>query len=316
MLDSFSIAVVIPAYKVTNHLEQVIITVPDFIDHIIVVDDKCPIESGNIATRLKDNNSKIYTVFHTENMGVGGAVLSGYEKAAEFNVDFIVKMDGDGQMDPDYLKPLLQPLLNGKADYTKGNRFTDRELLRSMPKVRLIGNSLLSFILKLCSGYWNVMDPTNGYTAIRTETASKLNRKSVSKRYFFESDMLVHLNIQNAVVKDVPMTAIYGDEESSLNVGNILRKFPLLLIKRFLKRIFLKYYVYDFNMASVYILLGVPLFLFGVFFGSVKWIQSVAQNEVATTGTVMLSVLPIILGIQFILQAIQIDINAVPTKKG
>jgi len=314
MLESFSIAVVIPAYKVVNHLEQVINTVPEFVDHIIVVDDKCPVGSGTIATRLEETNPKLHSVFHSENTGVGGAVISGYKKAAELSADLIVKMDGDGQMDPSYLPTLLAPLLAGNADYTKGNRFTDRELLRSMPKVRLIGNSLLSFILKLCSGYWNVMDPTNGYTAITSKTASKLNTKSLSKRYFFESDMLVHLNIQNAVVRDVPMTAIYGDEESSLNVGNILLKFPKLLIKRFLKRVFLKYFVYDFNMASVYLILGVPLLLFGTFFGCVKWIQSVAQNEIATTGTVMLSVLPIILGVQFILQAIQIDINSVPSK--
>lgn len=217
-------------------------------------------------------------------------------------------------MDTAFIERLLKPLKLKKADYTKGNRFKEPAYLKNMPRIRLFGNSVLSFMLKVCSGYWNIMDPTNGFTAIRTEILRKFNFTKLSKRYFFESDMLVDLNIYGAVVKDIPMPAIYGDEESSLKIGNILLRFPFQLKHRFIKRILYKYFFFDFNMGSVYILVGFPLFLFGTIFGIYRWIYGMVHNEVNSTGTVMLAILPIILGIQFILQAIQIDINSVPKK--
>ena len=314
MSKNDKIAVVIPAYKVEKHLKKVISNLPDFIDHIIVIDDNCPQKSGNIAQKMAEQNSKISIIFHKKNTGVGGAVMSGYKKALDLECDYIIKMDGDGQMDPAFIPKILKPLQKNKADYCKGNRFQEPAYLKNMPKIRLLGNSLMSFVMKLCSGYWDIMDPTNGYTAINASTLKKLNLKKISKRYFFESDMLVHLNIFNAVVKDIAMPAIYGEEESSLRIGSILLRFPFLIKRRFCKRILYKYFFYDFNMASIYTLIGVPFFLFGSVFGVYRWIYGVMHDEVNSTGTVMLAILPIILGIQFILQAIQIDINSVPKK--
>ena len=212
------------------------------------------------------------------------------------------------------MQKLIQPIIDRKADYTKGNRFTDFKALRQMPKVRLFGNSGLSFLVKASSGYWNMMDPTNGYTAINKHALEELDLDNIAKRYFFESDMLINLNIENAVVADVDIPAKYGDEESSLSVTKTLFGFPPKLFKGLCKRIFLKYFIYDFNMFSLYLVLGLPMVLFGTGWGIEKWIEAIITNVETTTGAVMLAVLPIILGTQFLLQAIQIDMNNIPKK--
>ena len=313
MIKNKKIAAVIPSYKVSSHIKKVITTLPDFIDTVIVIDDKCPQESGNLIQLL--NIPKVIVIFHKENLGVGGAVITGYKKAIELDSDIIVKIDGDGQMNPEYIKKLIQPILNDTADYTKGNRFSDFEALKKMPKIRLFGNSALSFLVKSCSGYWNIMDPTNGFTAINKTAILGLNLNTLSKRYFFESDILINLNIENVVVKDIPLPSIYKDEESSLSIAKVLFEFPPKLFKGFLKRIFYKYYIYDFNMASIYMLLGFPMFIFGFTYGGFAWYKSIETAIEATTGTVMLSALPIILGVQFLLQAISIDIDNIPRKE-
>jgi dolichol-phosphate mannosyltransferase len=307
------IAVVIPTYKVSKHILDVVISIPDIVNKIIIIDDKCPDNSGKIVENL--NHEKVEIVYHKLNQGVGGAVVSGYKKALELGMDIVVKIDGDGQMDTAYLENLIQPILDGKADYTKGNRFFDFKALRAMPKIRLFGNSGLSFLVKASSGYWNMMDPTNGYTAINRYAIENLDLDKLAKRYFFESDMLINLNIENAVVVDVPIPAKYGDEESSLSITRTLFSFPPRLFKGMCKRLFLKYFIYDFNMLSVYMLLGVPMVLFGTFFGLFHWISSAINHIETPIGTVMLSVLPIILGMQFLLQAIQIDMHSIPRKE-
>jgi dolichol-phosphate mannosyltransferase len=313
--EKYNIAVVIPAYKVKDFIVNVVETVPEMVNHIIVIDDKCPQESGKIAElACVKTNQKLHVVYHEKNKGVGGAVITGYKKALELECVCAVKLDGDGQMDVKYLKEVVDPIIKGEADYVKGNRFVDFKALRSMPKIRLIGNSVLSFLLKLVSGYWDIMDPTNGYTAISSSTLQKINLDGLSKRYFFESDMLINLNIHKRVVKDVPMPAIYGNEDSSLNVKVIMVQFPPYLLRGLIKRISLKYFIYDFNMASVYLLCGLPMIFWGVGFGLYKWIDGIMTNTLTSTGTVMLSVLPLILGTQLLLQAINIDINSVPKK--
>lgn len=308
-----NISVVIPSYKVTEYILDVIKDIPEFVNHIIVVDDKCPQNSGQIAKTLSDN--RVIVCYHEKNLGVGGAVVTGYKKALELNSDIVVKMDGDGQMDVNYMQKLIQPILDGKADYTKGNRFTNFKDLRAMPKIRLFGNSGLSFLVKAASGYWNLMDPANGYTAINRHALEELDLDNLAKRYFFESDMLINLNIENAVVFDVEIPAKYGDEKSSLSITKTLVGFPPKLFKGLCKRIFLKYFIYDFNMLSLYLVVGLPMLLFGIVFGSIKWIEAIENGTVTNTGTIMLAVLPIILGTQFVLQAIQIDMNNIPRKE-
>lgn len=312
MYDKLIKAVVIPSYKAGKHLATVINGLPVLIDHIIVVDDKCPEHSGDIAREIGKVDQRITVLTHEINQGVGGAVVTGYKKALELNCDIVVKMDADDQMDPTYLPELIKPVAEGKAGYAKGNRFVDFNALRAMPKFRLIGNSALSFMVKACSGYWNMMDPTNGYTAISRNVLEKINLDSLAKRYFFETDMLIRLNIQNAVVKDVPIPARYGDEESSLSIRHTMSRFPVLLIKGLIKRFVLKYLIYDFNMASVYTLVGFPMLLWGLFYGLYKWTDNIINNAASPTGTIMLSVLPLILGTQFIIAAINIDINSTP----
>ncbi len=313
MVLNHKIAVIIPSYKVSKHIKNVIETLPELVDFIIVVDDKCPETSGKIA--LSFNHPKLSVIFHEENLGVGGAVVSGYKKALELGADICIKIDGDGQMDPKYIPELIEPLLQDKADYTKGNRFRDFVALKSMPKIRLFGNSALSFLVKAASGYWNIIDPTNGYTAIHRRALEELELDRLSKRYFFESDMLIHLNTVNAAVKDVSIPAIYGDEQSSLKIRRILVDFPPKLCKGFFKRVALKYFVYDFNMASIYTIFGVPMLLWGFLFGAYRWYLGAFMDMENSTGTVMLSVLPLILGVQFLIAAINIDINNIPKKE-
>ena len=312
MEDHHNIAVVLPTYKANKHLKNVIEGLPSFINHIIVVDDKCPQNSGQIARDMSANDGRIIVVAHEINQGVGGAMVTGYKKALELNCDIVIKMDSDDQMDPTYLPQLIEPVVKGQAGYAKGNRFIDFTALRAMPKFRLIGNSALSFMVKACSGYWNMMDPTNGYTAISKSVLEKINLDKLAKRYFFETDMLIRLNIQNTVVKDVPIPARYGDEESSLSIRNTMLRFPILLIKGLIKRFILKYLIYDFNMASVYTLVGMPMLLWGVFYGLYIWVDNTINQVATPTGTIMLVVLPLILGTQFIIAAINIDINSTP----
>lgn len=313
MKEKTRISVVIPTYRAKSHILQVIAGIPDEVDQIIVVDDKCPENSGKwVEENNPDPLKRVEVVYHLENQGVGGAMITGYRKARESGSDIIIKMDSDGQMDPKYIPDLLEPLLTGKAGYVKGNRFVDFKALREMPSMRLLGNSALSFLVKACSGYWNIMDPTNGYTAISGAALDKLNLEKIAKRYFFESDMLINLNIHNTIIKDIPIPAFYGDEKSSLSIHSSLIKFPALLIKGLMKRFVLKYLIYDFNMVSVYVLTGLPLLMWGLFFGIYKWIENAMLDVITSTGTVMLSVLPLILGAQFIIAAINIDINSTP----
>jgi len=313
MLNNMKIGVVIPAYKVQSTIRNVILSLPTNIDHIIVVDDKCPDASGQEAKKITD--PRIDVIYCERNLGVGGATISGYKQALALECDIIIKMDGDGQMDAGFIDQLINPIIHGEADYTKGNRFMAPSILQVMPKIRLFGNSVLSFLVKFASGYWNVMDPTNGYTAISKDILAELKLNKISERYFFESDMLINLNIINAVVKDIKIPSKYGDEGSSLNVWKAIIQFPLKLLRGFIKRIFLKYFIYDFNMASVYILLGVPMFTLGILFGLIEWRDSAIHNTMKPLGEIMLLTLSIVLSFQMLLQAINIDISLTPRTK-
>lgn len=310
MKNDLTIAVVIPCYKVSKHIKQVISTIPDWVDHIITIDDACP---ENTALLIESMNLPRLTVMvHPENRGVGAAVISGYQEALNLNCDIIVKMDGDGQMDGHYIETLINPLLEGKAQYTKGNRFHDFSKLRNMPKMRLFGNSVLSFIIKFTSGYWQLMDPTNGFTAIHQSALRVLNLQKIASRYFFETDMLVNLYINGFIVKDISIPAIYNDEKSNLLISKSLVDFPPKIIHRLLRRLFYRYYIFDFNMASIYFALSIPMITFGTLFGSYHWIMGSFENTESSAGTVMLAAMPFILGVQLLLQAIQIDINNCP----
>lgn len=308
-----TIAVVIPCYRVSAKIASVIDGIPAFVSKIYVVDDCCPEKSGSFVMSTV-SDPRVEVLFNEVNMGVGGAVMAGYRKAIADDMDIIVKMDGDGQMDPDCLMPLIAPIIQGEADYTKGNRFFDLANIDRMPAVRIFGNACLSFMTKLSTGYWGIFDPTNGYTAIHANVAARLPFKKISQRYFFETDMLFRLGTYQAVVQDVPMDAKYDDEVSNLKISKILGEFLFKHAVTFLKRIFYTYYLRNVSLASIELPLGILFLLAGTLFGVQHWWRSAHSGIVASAGTVMLPALLIIIGLQFVLSFIGYDIESVPRK--
>ena len=308
-----TIAVVIPAYRVTAHILDVIAEIGKEVSQIFVVDDACPDGSGALVSE-KCKDKRVVVLTHSENQGVGGAVITGYRAALEAGADIVVKVDGDGQMDPAMITYLVQPIVDGNADYTKGNRFDSLVGLREMPGIRVLGNGVLSLMSKVSSGYWNVTDPTNGFTAIHRDVLKALPLDMISKRFFFESDMLFRLSILRAVVWDVPMEARYGNEKSNLSVLKALFEFPGKHFVRFHKRLFYNYYLRDMSAASLELPLGAALGWFGFIFGITKFAESVQTQVAATAGTVMLSAVPLILGFQLVLAFLSHDIGSVPKR--
>jgi len=313
-LEHYDIAAVIPAYRVEKEVPSVLHALPDYLKHIIVVDDASPDSTADLVAGMAEKDGRIVLIRHTSNRGVGGAMISGFRKALELEAQVVVKIDGDGQMDVSRLASLLEPLLAGKADYAKGNRFRDFPSLQQMPLVRRIGNMGLGFLAKAATGYWHLFDPTNGFFGIRSAALSQLPLDRIDRGYFFETSMLANLYLIGAVVRDVPMPARYQGEASSLLIHRVLFEFPFKLLTTFLRRLVLKNFIYDFSMASVYLLAGLPLLLFGLIFGSLKWIQYASRDIAAPTGTVMLPTLCVLLGIQFLISAIEIDLRSVPTE--
>ncbi len=307
------IAVVIPAYRVTEHVLEVLAEIGPEVSKIYVVDDACPDGSGAlVAAKCADKRVEVLT--HGENQGVGGAVVTGYRAALEGGAEIVVKVDGDGQMDPAMISDLIQPIVDGNADYTKGNRFDSLVGLREMPGIRVLGNGVLSLMSKISSGYWNVTDPTNGFTAIHKDVLKAMPLDMLSKRFFFESDVLYRLSIMRAVVWDVPMEARYGNEKSNLSVLKALFEFPGKHFVRFHKRLFYNYYLRDMSAASVELPLGAALGWVGFIFGVVRFSESVNTGVAATAGTVMLSAVPVILGFQLVLAFLSYDIASVPKR--
>ncbi len=312
--EKHCIAAVIPCYRVEREIQSVLQTIPFYIKHIIVVDDASPDSTADLVTASAKEDDRILLIRHSSNQGVGGAMITGYQKALDLGAQVIVKIDGDGQMDMDHLPRLLLPLMEGKADYTKGNRFRDFKSLQQMPFIRRVGNMGLAFLAKAATGYWHMFDPTNGFNAIRAEVLAQLPLDKIDRTYYFETSMLANLYLIGAVVKDVPMPARYQGEISSLLVHRILFEFPPRLFVTFLRRLMLKNFIYDFSMGSIYLLAGLPLLLFGLAFGIYKWIQYASRGVPAPTGTVMLPTLSVLLGIQLILSAVEIDLRSVPTE--
>jgi glycosyltransferase involved in cell wall biosynthesis len=308
-----SIAVVIPCYKVRPHILGVLSRMGPEVTRVYVVDDACPVQSGRLVEE-ECKDPRVQVIRNPVNLGVGGAVLNGYRHAIKDGADVIVKVDGDGQMDPALIPDFVAPILAGEADYAKGNRFFDMEALGSMPRVRLVGNALLSLLTKLSGGYWDLFDPTNGYTAIHANVARLLPFDKISNRYFFETDMLFRLNTLRAVVVDVPMEAKYGDEVSSLSISRIVGEFLFKHVRNFAKRIFYNYYLRDLSLASIELPLGLLLLTGGTAFGAYRWSVAISAGVPSSAGTVMLAALPIMMGIQFLLAFIGYDIASVPRR--
>ncbi|MBO7625114.1 MAG: glycosyltransferase family 2 protein [Bacteroidales bacterium] len=304
------IAVVIPCYKVAGQICDVLASIPSWVDFILPVEDCSPDETGKRIAEAALADPRIHPIHHPKNLGVGGAMVSGFRAALQLEADIILKLDGDGQMDSAYIEPMVRKLSTSPCDFVKGNRFHDRLRIRNMPVISRIGNMGMGFLVRMASGYWNISDPTNGFFAIRRETLEKLPLKRLSPRFFFESSLIIELYYTGARIQDMAMPAIYGTEKSNLSVWQTLCSFPGKLARAFFRRIRLRYFVCDFNINSMYILFGWPLFLFGVVFGICKWIHYAGMQTPAPTGTIMIAVLSVVLGFQMLLASIQYDITA------
>jgi glycosyltransferase involved in cell wall biosynthesis len=307
------VAVVIPAYRVAAEVSAVVAAVPAVVQAIYVVDDACPEDSGGRA-RVTVCDPRLRVLQHAHNQGVGGATVTGFRQALADGAEIVVKLDGDGQMDPAEIPRLIAPILAGQADVAKGNRFWSLESLTAMPRVRLAGNAALSFITKFSTGYWNIFDPTNGYVALHREALGRIALERLSRRYFFESDLLFRLYVARAVVHDVAMPARYGGEKSSMSVPAVIPEFLFKHARNTLKRIAYCYFLRDFSIASVELLLALVLLGWGTGFGAFAWTRALLTAQPATAGTVMLAGLPVILGAQLLLAFLQFDWLNVPRR--
>lgn len=307
-----NIAIVVPCYKERDQIIDVLSNIGPIAKWIFVVDDACPDNTGDFV-KANTDDIRVVVSRNQTNKGVGGATLSGYQQAIDVGADIIVKLDGDGQMDPALIPQIIAPIQSGQADYSKGNRLHRADAARGMPFVRLFGNIALTFMSKVSSGYWTIMDPTNGFTAIHARVAKELVDQDIATGYFFESDLLYRLGGLNAVVQDVPMQAKYGDEESSLSIRRVFMSFLMGHICNAYRRIFDTYFVRDPGITTFELVFGKLLLLFGVVFGGYHWWQSVETGIPATAGTVVLAAVPVILGVQFILAFMSADIRRAPT---
>ena len=305
------IHVVIPAYKVQDHILGLIPRIGSEVEKIWVVDDNCPNGSGKLVEG-KSKDSRVSVLYNLENQGVGGAVIHGYREAYAAGADVIVKLDGDGQMHPEDIPTLVRPIIEQEADYTKGNRFDSLDDLYQMPRIRIFGNAVLSLWSKASSGYWSVTDPTNGFTAIHRAVLERIDLGKLSSRFFFESDLLFRLNLAGAVVEDVPLPARYGDEKSNLKIGKVIFEFPWKFAKNHLKRIFYRYYLREWSIASFELPLAIGLGLFGTWFGLSSFLAAAGAGRATTAGQATIASLSIILGVQLLLSFLSYDIQSEP----
>lgn len=310
---SARIAVVIPCYRVRAHVAGVLSRIGPQVDAIYCIDDACPDGSGDfIEATVTD--ARVRVLRHASNQGVGGAVVTGYRQAIGDGADVIVKLDGDGQMDPALLPALVAPVLGGECDYAKGNRFWDLAQIGAMPLVRRAGNLGLSFLSKASTGYWDVFDPTNGYTAIHARVAEHVPFDLLSKRYFFESDLLFRLSTIRAVVADVPMHARYESETSGLSEGRAAFEFLFKHARNFCKRIGYNYFLRDLSLASLELVAAIVLLAFAAGFGGWHWLHSIQHHATAAVGTIMVATVAAVSGLQFLLAFLGYDIASVPRR--
>ena len=310
--NSPSVAVIIPCYKVVEYIADVIGRIGPEVTAIYCVDDACPQGSGKVVKKTVCDK-RVRILHHRENQGIGGAMLTGYRQALADGHDILVKIDGDGQMDPALIPQFVFPIETGAADYTKGNRFFNLEDVHGMPLVRLIGNGGLSFLTKLSSGYWNIFDPTNGYTAMHRSVGELIVERKIDRRYFFETDMLLNLYLLRAVVQDVPMMAVYGEEKSNLQVRRVAIPFLIKNLRNAGRRYVVHYLIRDFSLATLEAIIGFVLLAFGVVTGAAFWGRSYTEGHAATAGQVMIAALPILSGIQLLLSALNFDMRNVPS---
>ena len=303
------ICVIVPAHNEEKLIATTIRTMPEYVDHIIVVDDKSGDRTAEFASVIGD--PRVEVLRHEVNTGVGGAIISGHRRAMEIGGDIDVIMAGDAQMDPKYLDSLLDPIINDGYGFTKANRFFGRDSFKGMPTHRILGNVVLSFATKVASGYWNLFDPQNGYTAIRQDVLSELPLDKISKRYQFENDLLINLSIHNVRAKDVPIPAIYGAEVSGMRLSRVVPAILALLLKGFWRRVWWKYVLWSFSPIALLLFTSIALLLLGFGFGIFAIVSALGSRS-PTAGTDLLAVAPTMTGIYVLVQALILDIQETP----
>ena len=288
---------------------DVIRTMPDFVDHIVVVDDLSPDSTSEAALAVGD--PRVVVIRHEVNKGVGGSIVTGHHKAMQLGADIDVVMAGDGQMDPAHLPALLDPVVDRGYGFAKANRFYSTTSYAGMPRHRLLGNIVLTFMTKAASGYWNLVDPQNGYTAITRPVLERLPLDRIAERYEFENDQLIWLNILDVRATDVPIPAVYGAERSSIRLHKVVPRLVWLLFTGFWRRIFLKYVLWSFSPVALLLFVGSFLVLVGLVVGAWATWESLGPAT-ASAGTVLLAVTPFLTGVPMLVQALALDIAATP----
>jgi glycosyltransferase involved in cell wall biosynthesis len=303
------IAAVVPAYNESKLIGKTIMTMPDYVDIIVVVNDRSTDDTSAVARAVED--PRVVVIDHEVNQGVGGAIITGHSKALELGADVNVIMAGDAQMDPQYLPDLLDPICEDGYEFTKANRFYSRTGYSTMPFMRAAGSIALSFATKVASGYWNLFDPQNGYTAVKRSALNRLPLDRVARSYAFENDFLIWLNIANARAKDVSVPALYGDEVSAMNLRKVTWTIGRLLVTGFWRRMLRKHVLQSFSAVALLFFTGLALVTFGALVG--VWVlYETLGPPVATTGSVLLSVGPLLTGIHMLVNALMLDIQSTP----
>jgi glycosyltransferase involved in cell wall biosynthesis len=310
MYKRMKVAVVVPAYNEAKLIKITINTLPDCVDYIIAVNDASKDKTLTILKELAKKNKLLVILDNEKNGGIGFSLMRGYKYALEkTDADAIGIVAGDAQCNPDYIEPMLKEFVEHNYDYIKANRFFDRTAFKNMPTYRQIGNIFISLLTKFATGYYSVSDVTNGFGFFRRSILEKVNFDFVENRYDYETSMLIALSIAGAKVKDHPVPAIYGEEKSTINFMSTARRNLRAVWVGFWRRIYYKYILLSFHPIALFLLMGIALVLIGVGFAVFIVLKKILDNATPSTGTVMLSVLPIILGMQLLLTAITMDIT-------
>lgn len=309
MYNGLRVAVVVPAFNEEALIGRTVSTLPDLVDHVIVVDDASADATAEKARAAGDD--RVEVIIHQRNQGVGGAILSGHRRAIEMGADVSVVMAGDAQMDPDHLPALLDPIAAGGYDFAKADRFFDFGSYEGMPRTRVIGNIVVGFLAKAATGYWHLFDPLNGYTAVRTAALRRLPLDRIRRDYSFECDLLVYLNIIHAKGKDIPVPAVYGEERSGIRLFRAGRKLLWALFRGFWRRMMLKYVLWSFSPVAIFLFSGLALCLWGIGFGIGITIATMGP-PVASAATVLMSVGPLLVGINLVIVAWVLDVLESP----
>ena len=310
LYKGLKVAVVVPAFREANHIARVIESMPAAVDLVFVVDDSSPDDTYAVAVAASDERTHVTR--HEVNLGVGGAIVTGHRLALEHGADVSVVMAGDGQMDPDYLPALLDPIADDGYGFAKANRLYSSQSFAGMPAYRVFGNIVLTFMTKVSSGYWDMMDPQNGYTAISRSALERLPLDRLAERYDFENDVLIWLNILNVRVIDVPIPAVYGNEVSSIRLHKVVPRLLATLFRGFWRRFWFKYVLWSFSPIALLAFVGLPLLILGVVTGVWAVAYSAGGSGPISTGTWLLAVAPSLVGIQLLLQAFVLDIQSSP----